>query len=368
MEYRNFKGKKVSLLGYGCMRFPVKDGHIDEIRAAELLRTAYNGGVNYFDTAYPYHEGTSERFVGKILSEFDRKTFYLADKMPFWNVSSVADMERIFFEQLEKCRVEYFDFYLCHAMNEEHFEKLIRIDGLDFLLRMKSEGKIKNLGFSFHDAVSVLERYVGICDWDFAQIQYNYLDCDMQRANLQYEILKKRGIPVIVMEPVRGGMLAKLSDDAERILRQEQPDCSIASWAIRFAATPEGVLTVLSGMTDMNQLTDNLKTFDEFKPIEGRAAEVLSRALEDFRTNVVIPCTGCRYCMDCPRGVDIPKIFAMYNKYMLSKDNVNYRLAYRSLDNRVKAAHCVSCGKCRPHCPQGIDIPARLAEIDKLVR
>lgn len=369
MEYRKINGLDVSLLGFGCMRFPTtKKGTIDAEKAEEFLDYAYAHGVNYFDTAYMYHGGESEVVIGKILKKYPRESFFLADKLPLWCINEESDLEKIFNEQLTRCQVTYFDFYLCHALNKGYMDKMQQFQVLNFLQKQRELGRIKHIGFSFHDTPQVLQEYVDMFDWDFAQIQFNYLDYDMQNAKLQYEILENRSIPVVVMEPVRGGMLAKLSDAAERILKAAAPDRSIASWAMRFAATPNNVLCVLSGMSTEQQVRDNVSTFSAFQPLQNADIATIDSALSEFRTKISIPCTGCRYCMDCPSGVDIPQIFALYNRHMIANDNNNYRMAYRNLDDKIKASHCVSCGKCLKHCPQKIDIPAQLKKIHDIVK
>ncbi|MFO7969109.1 MAG: aldo/keto reductase [Candidatus Izemoplasmatales bacterium] len=358
-----------SLLGFGCMRFPKIDSEkpdIDEAQAEEMIDYAYKHGVNYFDTAYPYHQGLSETFIGKVLKKYPRESFYLANKMPSWEIKTLADAKRIFKEQLEKCQVDYFDFYLCHALSEKHFEIYKKPEIMDFLLEQKAKGTIKHLGFSFHDTPDVLAEIIHTYKWDFVQLQLNYLDWDFQNAKKQYEIVKDYGVPVIVMEPVRGGTLANLSEESKKILKAAKPDKSIASWAIRYAASKENVMTVLSGMSNLEQTKDNVATLTNFKPITKSEQETIDKALNKFLENNTIPCTNCKYCMPCPQGVDIPGIFKIYNKYAISKYARAFINEYEKLGKEKLAENCISCGECLDHCPQSIDIPKRLAEIDKL--
>jgi len=371
VKEKQFKGieKNPSLLGFGCMRFPLKgedSQEIDEERAEEMIDYAYENGVDYFDTAWPYHGGASEPFMGRVLKKYPRESFHLVTKMPGWEVESVQDAERIFHEQLEKCQVEYFDYYLCHSLNKKGFETY-KIPGvMEFLDKMKEEGRIRHLGFSFHDTPEVLEEIINYRDWDFVQLQVNYLDWDFQDAKRQYEIVKEKGLPVIVMEPVRGGTLAELSEEARSILKEKNPEASIASWAIRYVAGLENVLVVLSGMSNMEQTKDNVKTLSDFRPLDEEEQKVLDRALQVFLEKRIIPCTECAYCMPCPEGVDIPRVFNIYNQYAISKNKGFFKHFYEKLEEEKRAENCISCGVCLDKCPQKIDIPARMEEIRDL--
>ncbi len=372
METRRYRdtGLQVSLLGMGCMRLPKLDPEKEDIdyeKAQEIIDYAYSHGVNYFDTAYGYHGGKSELFVGQALEKYPRDSFLLASKMPIWCAKEKGDVERIFNEQLQKCRTDYFDFYLFHAQNAANFAKCQEFGVYEFLTKMKAEGKIRRLGFSFHDAPEVLRHICDTYEWDFAQIQLNYLDWEMQDAKGQYDILTERGIPVIVMEPVRGGTLASPCEAANILFREARPDKSVASWAIRFAASLPNVLTVLSGMSNMEQVRDNVETMTGFEPLTEKDREVIDAALDAYKKKDTVPCTGCRYCMDCPFGVDIPKMFALYNNFMLDKDEEDYLERYRAQPAGELADQCQACGACMEQCPQHIQIPDKMVMIRELV-
>lgn len=372
MEMRQYRDTdvKVSLLGMGCMRLPKVDPEKEDIdyeKAQEIIDYAYANGVNYFDTAYGYHGGQSELFVGQALKKYPRESFFLASKMPIWCVKEKGDVERIFNEQLQRCQTDYFDFYLFHSQNAANFQKCQEFGVYEFLSQMKAEGKIRRLGFSFHDTPEVLRHICDTYPWDFAQIQLNYLDWEMQDAKTQYQILNDREIPVIVMEPVRGGVLASPCEAADILFREERPDKSVASWAIRFAASLPGVLTVLSGMSNMEQVRDNVDTMTRFEPLTDREREVIDEALEAYRKKDTIPCTGCRYCMDCPFGVDIPKMFSLYNHYVLDRDGEDYLEAYEAQPESERADQCQACGACMEKCPQHIRIPDQMVTIRETV-
>lgn len=372
MEMRQYRDTdvKVSLLGMGCMRLPKVDPEKEDIdyeKAQEIIDYAYANGVNYFDTAYGYHGGQSEVFVGHALKKYPRDSFFLASKMPIWCVKEKGDVERIFNEQLQRCQTDYFDFYLFHSQNAANFQKCQEFGVYEFLSQMKAEGKIRRLGFSFHDTPEVLRHICDTYPWDFAQIQLNYLDWEMQDAKTQYQILNDREIPVIVMEPVRGGVLASPCEAADILFREERPDKSVASWAIRFAASLPGVLTVLSGMSNMEQVRDNVDTMTRFEPLTDREREVIDEALEAYRKKDTVPCTGCRYCMDCPFGVDIPKMFSLYNHYVLDRDGEDYLEAYEAQPESQRADQCQACGACMEKCPQHIRIPDQMVTIRETV-
>ncbi|MBR6708099.1 MAG: aldo/keto reductase [Clostridia bacterium] len=371
METRKFRDTdlQISLLGLGAMRLPKLEpdkGNVDDARAKEMLDYALAHGINYLDTAYMYHDGDSERFLGDALVGYDRASYYLADKLPIWMVKEQGDLEKIFSEQLRRLRTDYIDFYLCHSQNKAHFAMLKEYKLYEFLSQKKAEGKIRYLGFSFHDSPEVLEEILNAYEWDFVQIQLNYADWEIQNAKRQYEILAERGIPCIVMEPVRGGALADVCPEANERFKAARPDASIASWAIRYAASKPNVMTVLSGMSNMEQLKDNIATMSPFEPLSAEEEEICARAAHDYRMKDVIPCTACRYCMDCPAGVDIPAMFAMFNEYAMNKRRGKYAKDLTAADPATRPHNCVACGECAIHCPQHIDIPAKMAELTRL--
>lgn len=374
-------GRKISLLGFGTMRLPKLNEEKQDInveQAEALIDYAYSHGVNYFDTAYPYHEGMSETFIGKALKKYPRDSFHLADKMPGWLIKTHEDGVRIFEEQLKKCQVDYFDYYLCHSIEslDNFINQYEKTGVLDYLYDQLKAGRIRHLGFSFHGTPDTLEKMVNRHPWDFAQIQLNYLDWDMQNAKRQYEILEQHEIPCVIMEPVRGGNLCSLCEESVELLKAEKPDKSLASWAIRFAASLPNVLTVLSGMSAINQVVDNVNTMTDFEALTDREREILGKAVAAYLKKGTIPCTGCRYCMDCPAGVDIPKVFAVYNQCAAAnqlpmsfgkKENTAiFKQAYEELPESARAANCVACKRCMEHCPQKIEIPVRMKEIAEI--
>ena len=363
VDKRKFKDTEVSLLGLGTMRLPTKtplkreaNPMINYQKAQELVDLAYKNGVNYYDTAYMYHLGKSEKFIGTALKKYPRESYFLADKLPIWMCPKKDDMEKVFRKQLERTGHSYFDFYLLHSLNKDNFEKCEKFGAYDFLLKKQALGQIKNIGFSFHGTVEDLKKIVSTHKWDFAQIQMNYLDWKNQDAKTQYEILTEAGIPVIVMEPVRGGKLANLSSDIEDMFKKAKPDCSVASWAISFVASHSNVLTILSGMNSVDQLNDNLATLTDFEPFGDREYRICENAAAMINKSEVIPCTGCDYCADCPQGVKISSIFSAFNNIKTGELTKEQGLElYNSID--IKADACVACGKCAGHCPQSIKIP-----------
>lgn len=369
VDKRKFKDTQVSLLGLGTMRLPCKtpvkreaNPLISYEKAQALVDMAYENGVNYFDTAYMYHAGKSEKFIGTALKKYPRESYYLADKLPIWLCPKKSDMEKVFNKQLDRTGHSYFDFYLLHSLDKDNFDKCEKFGAYDFLLKKQKEGKIKNIGFSFHGTVDDLKRIVSAHHWDFAQIQMNYLDWKNQSADMQYKILTDVQIPVIVMEPVRGGKLAQVDEDIEKMFKAARSDCSIASWAIGFVASHPNVLTILSGMNSKEQMRDNLDTLTDFKPFSDRELSICANAAAMMNKSDVIPCTGCDYCADCPKGVKISSVFSAYNLFKTGNKDEALK-EYTNID--INADACVSCGKCKTHCPQSIDIPKLLNEVIK---
>lgn len=368
MKKRQFKdtGNQVSILGMGGMRFPtLENGEIDVKNAEPIIDYAYSIGVNYYDTAYMYHGGKSEAFIATSLRKYPRDSYFLTDKMPIWMTKTPEDVEKIFNDQFERCGVDYFDFYLCHALNKDDFEKFKEYGAIEFLFEKKKEGRIKNIGFSFHDTPEVLDEILNSYTWDLCQLQLNFFDWEYQRAEEQYKVCKKHGVQVVVMEPVRGGALADLGDKANAFLKAVNPDKSIASWAIRFAMEKENVLTVLSGMSNLEQVKDNAQTASGQLEFSNTEREALDRALAEYKKSKLIPCTACKYCDGCPVGIDIPNIFKIYNADAYSNSKTEFKKEYEKIEN--KADKCIKCGKCARVCPQSIDIPAELGKINKLV-
>ena len=365
-RYKN-TAQTVPLLGFGMMRLPriaPEKPDIDYATAEKQIARAMEAGVNYFDTAYFYHNGLSEKCAGDLLSKYPRDSYYLASKMPVRALKKEADVERIWLEQLAKCKTDYFDFYLVHNLNKDRWKTTVDFHVYEFLKQKQKEGKIRRLGFSFHDEPEMLETIAKAHPWDFAQIQLNYLDWTLYRSREQYEILTKLGIPVVVMEPLRGGALATLNADGSAILKKADPNVSAASWAFRYAASLPNVLCVLSGMTLTEHLEDNIRTFTDFKPLNDAERRTIEEALAAYRKSGAIPCTECRYCTPCPAGVNIPRVFGLYNQAKTSGNRGHFRLVYDKMSEDEKAAACVNCGVCLKKCPQHIKIPAELKKID----
>lgn len=368
VDRKQFKDIEISRLGLGNMRLPCKtpikreaNPLIDYNKAQELVDMAYENGVNYFDTAYMYHAGKSEKFIGQALKKYPRESYYLADKLPIWMCKRPADMQKIFDKQLQRTGIDCFDFYLLHSLDKGNFEKCEKYGAYDFLLEKQKQGLIKNIGFSFHGTIDDLKTIVAAHHWDFAQIQMNYLDWKNQDAKTQYEILTEAGIPVIVMEPVRGGKLADVPKRVEELFKNNAPDKSIASWAIRFCATHDNVLTILSGMNAKEQMLDNLQSLTDFVPMTDVELKICQNAASIINESEIIPCTGCDYCADCPKSVKISTIFDVYNKLKTEEYTTDQaKEKYAQID--VNHTQCVACGKCKEHCPQSIDIPKMLSE------
>lgn len=368
VDRKRFKNIEISRLGLGNMRLPCKtpikreaNPLIDYNKAQELVDMAYENGVNYFDTAYMYHAGKSEKFIGQALKKYPRESYYLADKLPIWMCKRPADMQKIFDKQLQRTCIDCFDFYLLHSLDKGNFEKCEKYGAYDFLLEKQKQGLIKNIGFSFHGTIDDLKTIVAAHHWDFAQIQMNYLDWKNQDAKTQYEILTEAGIPVIVMEPVRGGKLADVPKRVEELFKNNAPDKSIASWAIRFCATHDNVLTILSGMNAKEQMLDNLQSLTDFVPMTDVELKICQNAASIINESEIIPCTGCDYCADCPKSVKISTIFDVYNKLKTGEYTADQaKEKFAQID--VNHTQCVACGKCKEHCPQSIDIPKMLSE------
>jgi len=363
MIYREFKGKKLSMLGFGAMRLPMlENGEVDAAQTRTMVEYSIEHGVNYFDTAYPYHNGDSERIIGDILKNYPRESFYLATKYPGHQISEKYDPAAVFEEQLKKCKVDYFDFYLLHNVYENSIPVYTDPQWgiIDYFVEQKRNGRIKHLGFSTHSGNEALEKFLDEygSEMEFCQIQLNYLDWTLQQAKEKYELLTKRGIPVWVMEPVRGGKLAKLGEKEEALLKEKRPDDSIASWSLRFLQDLPNIAVILSGMSNTAQMIDNVKTFTDEKPLSEEEKELVLSIADGMKNSV--PCTSCRYCTaGCPMELDIPKFLSTYNEIKIAPSTNSIMYLDSLEENRLPSA-CIKCGKCTQICPQNIDIPQEL--------
>lgn len=372
MKYFDFQGKKLSSLGFGAMRLPTDaDGNIDVSHTERMIERAYEAGINYFDTAYPYHGGRSEIEVGRILSKYPRDSYYLATKYPGHQVLDSYDPSLIFEEQLKKCNVDYFDFYLLHNVCESSMPVYLNEEYgiINYFIEQKKLGRIKHLGFSSHGSPENLREFLDLQghNMEFCLIQLNYLDWTLQRANEKCEILKEKGIPVWVMEPVRGGRLVgKLPESAKEHLKSLRPDDSTASWCFRYLMTLDNIGVILSGMSSYDQLEDNLKTFSEDKPLSQDEIRALYDIAESLKKSV--PCTACRYCIDsCPMGLDIPMLIEIYNDLRYAPGvNSGMKIEFMPDDKRPTA--CICCGTCIKTCPQSIDIPKVMIDLSNIMK
>ncbi len=368
MSYKTFKNEiRLSRLGMGNMRLPVKMREpgepIDYEAAKEVIDQAMKAGINYYDTAYIYHGGKSEEFVGKALKEYTRDSYYVADK---FNYQANPDYKEQFAQQLNRLEMERIDFYLIHGVQDYFIEEAISCGCISYFDQMKKEGKIRYFGFSFHGTPQALKKMLGAYSWDFVQIQLNYYDWFFESAKELYEILTEANIPIMVMEPVHGGLLADLGAEANEILKEEKPDYSIASWAIRWVKSLPGVQVILSGMSDPVQLWDNVKTISETADITETEKKSLEKAAAIVRANTAVPCTKCRYCVpNCPMELNIPLLLSQYNDAKLSGI---WRL--NNLESIVKdklPSACISCGTCTGYCPQNFDIPHYMTELAEMM-
>lgn len=355
--------QQMKKLGFGMMRLPLLNEEdkksIDKKTVCQMVDTFMERGFTYFDTAYMYHEYESERAVKDVLvTRKDRDSYTLASKLPVMQLKEKEDMERIFNEQREKCGVEYFDYYLLHALDAEHYKTVKRLDCFGFAMQKKAEGKVKHVGFSFHDSAEVLDQILTEHpEAEFVQLQLNYLDWEDAKVQSRkcYETAVKHGKKVVVMEPVKGGTLAKLPKKAEDVLKALHPDWSAASWAIRFVASLENVMVVLSGMSTPEQMDDNTAYMKEFEPLTEKEKQVLlGEVVDSIHEAAKIPCTACRYCVEgCPMNIAIPEYFALYNDEITDKGNPEHAKRYAELTKEHgKASDCVECGQCEGACPQ----------------
>lgn len=357
-------------LGFGLMRLPETDGKIDMQQVCDMVDAYMATGANYFDTAYVYHGGMSERVVkDAIVARYPREAFTIATKLPAWIINSKEDVERVFNEQLERTGAGYIDFYLLHSLEDgDNYEKHEKLDCFNWALAKKAQGLIKHFGFSFHGSPELLEQILDKHpEVEFVQIQLNYADMTnpVVQSGALYEILRKRNIPMIIMEPVKGGLLANPAPELEKMFKEYNPDASAASWALRYVASLDGVATILSGMSNREQMEDNLKTFTNFQPLNEKEKAVIDAVVTKMLDMDQIPCTGCRYCCDgCPVGIKIPDVFRALNTARLYPGEMRPHFFYNNVTGGAgKASACVGCGQCEGVCPQHLPIIELMKEV-----
>lgn len=360
MIYKPFQDIRLSRLGMGAMRLPMLDkDHIDYAKAHEILDLAYANGINYYDTAYVYQGGDSERCLGAWMQKYPRDSFYIASK---FHVDANPDYEAVFEEQLKRLQTDHIDFYLLHCLKDHNADKYIDGGAVEYFIEQKKKGRITYLGFSTHADIDTLTRFADHYAWDFAQIQMNYYDWVYGTAAREYAVLEERNIPIMVMEPVRGGRLAALTPEVEKMLKAVHPEWSMASWALRFVKSHPQVQVILSGMSDLAQMNDNLSTFSVADGLSNEDMQTLLKAGEMFKSQIQVPCTGCRYCVDeCPMHIDIPTFLGIYNEYKVDGPWALDRM--ENAASQGKPWDCIGCGACTGHCPQDIGIPAIMAEL-----
>lgn len=367
----NYLDKEIGKLGFGLMRLPMNGDEIDLEQMKQMVDKFIEKGFTYFDTAYAYVNGKSEVAVKEaIVNRYPRDKFQLATKMPIWLVKKYEDMQPIFDTQLERTGAGYFDYYLLHSLNQGSIQRLEEIGAWDFVSEMKKKGLIKHIGFSFHDKAEYLDKLLTMHpETEFVQLQINYVDweSDKVQSRLCYEIARKHNKPIIVMEPVRGGALAVLGPELQAIFKEANPSMSIASWAVRYVASLDGIMTVLSGMSNLEQMDDNLSYMVDFQPLTESELKTIDRVVEELKKIPTIPCTSCKYCVDdCPQKINIPALFEDYNNYNLYKNLEGVRGHYKwliSSGNSEKASACIACASCEGHCPQHIAIIDTLKKV-----
>ena len=364
MIYKDFQDLKLSSLGMGAMRLPVVNGDdhvIDEESTAKMVAYAMEKGINYYDTAWGYHGGQSEMIMGKILKNYPRNSFYLATKFPGYDLSNMSKVKDIFEKQLEKCQVEYFDFYLFHNVCEMNINAYLdeKYGIFDYLWKQKQEGKIKHLGFSAHGDLPTMRRFLKAYGdkMEFCQIQLNYLDYLFQNAKAKIELLNEYNIPIWVMEPLRGGRLASLQEEYSNKLNLLRPDEKVSAWAFRFLQSIENITMVLSGMSNFDQLRENIKTFEEDKPLNEEEMKSLLSISTQMLEKKILPCTTCHYCTNhCPMGLDIPLLLSLYNEHHFTEGGFIAPMALSALPDNKKPSACIGCRNCEAVCPQQIKI------------
>ncbi len=370
MIYKSFQNQKLSALGLGTMRLPVLEGddaRVDEAQAEQMFDYAMAQGVNYYDTAWGYHGGNSELVTGRCLAKYPRESFYLADKFPGYDLSNMDKVEQIFEEQLKKCQVGYFDFYLFHNVCEMNIDAYLdpKYGIHDYLMKQKQNGRIRHLGFSAHGSVAVMKRFLEAYgkDMEFCQIQLNYLDWEFQDAKGKVELLQEYGIPVWVMEPLRGGRLASLSEEEQTVLKKLRPEEEIPAWAFRFLQSIPSVTVVLSGMSNMEQTKANIHTFEEEKPLNEEEMKGLLNLAGEMTQKTSLPCTACHYCVShCPQGLDIPGLLALYNEHCFTGGGFIAPMALQAVPEAKQPSACLGCRSCEAVCPQQIKISEAMAD------
>ena len=345
------------------MRFPVlADGSIDEEQTFKMFDMAIEAGVNYIDTAYPYHNRQSEPFVGRALKRYDRSKIYLATKMPTYAFETKEEAAAIFEGQLKSLQTDYVDFYLLHAIDNARFEKCVNLGIIDLCLDLQKQGKIKHFGFSFHDSYEVFEKIINYRDWDFCQIQFNYMDTDEQAGLKGLKLCEEKGIPVIIMEPLKGGTLAKFPQEVEKVFKDYDDTVSTASWGLRYVGSFNNVLVLLSGMSNIEQMQDNINTFNNFKELNENEYKLIETVVDKLKKRVKNGCTGCRYCMPCPKNVNIPRMFRMWNLAAMYENFNVVNYSYSITKEEEFPTSCIQCGLCETKCPQNIEIRKDLQE------
>lgn len=368
---RKFADTDMPLIALGCMRLPMRDNKIDMVELDKMVEYAMEHGANYFDTAYMYADGKSENAIGEILKKYPRESFILTDKCPAYLVNSPSDVRKLCEEQLKKCQVKYFDNYMVHNINKNTLGNYRDNNMYDELLKLKKEGLIKHVGFSFHGDPQMLKDVINEHKWEFCQLQLNYLDWEVVNADELYRIADEAKVPVIVMEPLRGGVLCNLPDKANQKLKKECPDDTPASFGLRWAAGKNRVFTILSGMSNLQQLKENVDTFVNYRAITEREEKIAHEIAQIIQSQGAISCTACKYCMEvCPRGINIAAIFGLYNIYKGSTQpsrDFLFTYNYRALDESTRADKCIDCGLCCKNCPQNLEIPKLLKEVQNTV-
>lgn len=376
MIYRKFKDKELSALGMGAMRLPVIDGDDNKVDAPKvegMVSYAMEKGINYYDTAWGYHGGNSETVMGEALSRYPRESFYLADKFPGYDLSNMDKVEEIFEKQLEKCQVEYFDFYLFHNVCEMNIDEYLNEDHgiMEYLWKQKENGRIKHLGFSVHGSFDVARRFLEKYGdrMEFCQIQLNYLDLTFQHADEKLKLLEEYGIPVWVMEPLRGGRLANLTDDQISRLKALRPDESAVGWAFRFLQSVPQVVVTLSGMSSFDQMKDNIAIFEKDAPLNDDEKGALQDIADDMLKEKVLPCTACHYCTShCPQGLDIPELLKLYNEHAFTGGGFIAPMALSAIPDDKKPSACIGCRNCEAVCPQQIKISEAMADFSEKLK